>query len=284
MTIYNSLLALLACVLVAAMVTPSVSAYSGIGDVLLRTFGVFHEQPLTAAEAESLGWTRATQSCLPGIGNVYVPSGGDVASDSQFLIYAASGQLAGFGVTVFGVTFEAPLVDQFWMRTGDQAYSVHVTTRDPNLVCNPSATFSGAIGDRVLINGGVLEVPTTMAAAEAAGWYQGNCIPKMGIHHSYDLAAPGAMTWNASTLVPVMPMFDAVNHTINAVLFQVPHVQYLEPVGDWEGPIFPFLMCKNWCSSDSSVCHWPGVSMFATMHWLFVHPSSISCSGAKCSI
>lgn len=41
----------------------------------------------------------------------------------------------------------------------------------------------------------------------------------MGIHHAYDLAAPGKQTWNPTTLVPVMPMYDAKRTTINAILF-----------------------------------------------------------------
>ena len=41
----------------------------------------------------------------------------------------------------------------------------------------------------------------------------------MGTHYAFDLAAPGNQTWNAATQLPILPMYDAKRHTINAILF-----------------------------------------------------------------
>jgi len=258
----------------------AIAEAAAVGDRLLRTFEVFSNMPLDLATAESLGWTTTTSSCSSGY--VYVPPGGGISkSNSIFLVFSGAGQIGGFGVRVYGdSTMSSQLSPAFWVETGDQQYDLTVYTRDPSTLCS-STPQAETLGDRVLV-AGTLDIPLTMSEAEAAGWYAGNCINKMGIHHSYDVASPGNMTWDASTLVPIMPMFDAVNGTINAVLFNVPDWQHTEPLGDWEGPFLVRLMCLNWCSSDP--CAFPGVTTFSTMHWLFVDPATISCSGAACTL
>jgi len=262
-----------------AMVLVGTAMSQGVGDRLLRTFKVFSSLPMTVDEAEAAGWTSESSSCNNGY--VYAPSGGIVASNSIFLVFSAAGQVSGFGVRVFGdSSMSSQLSPEYWKMTGNNQFDLTVYTRELATLCGSDAQPE-PLGDRVLV-AGTLNVPLTMGEAESAGWYQGNCIPEMGIHHSFDLNAPGNMSWNASSLIPIMPMYDAVNQSINAVLFNIPDWQHTEPLGDWEGPLLPFLFCKNWCSTSG--CQFPGVTTFSTMHWLFVDPSSISCSGAACVI
>jgi hypothetical protein len=169
------------------------------------------------------------------------------------------------------------------------------------------------LGDRLMINQ-EFNIPLTMGDAEKAGWVMGNCINKMGIHHAYDLNQPGGQTWNVSSLVPVQPMYNVETEAISAVLFWMPDLQNIEPLGDWEGrlrtqkdttnscffflllpnsylllsfspsegPFVVDLFCKNWCANSG--CTFSDVTVFTTMHWMFTDPDLNSCTGAPCSL
>ncbi len=184
-------------------------------------------------------------------------------------------------------------------------YDIYILTRDPSLLCSGAKDPSGAVvGDRLNING-KFPIPLTMPLAQGAGWVMGNCIPQMGIHHAFDLAAPGKQTWNASTLVPVLPMYDAKTQRINSILFNVWNLQWVscklfilmycyslalimvggsqvEPLGMYEGPFTNGLFCKNWCADSG--CGWEGVTVWTTLHFHFVDPETISCEGAPCKL
>jgi len=252
-----------------------------IGDRLLRTYGVFKNQPLTADDAQTAGFTMYTDSCTQfGYGYAKGTDGsGPSKGDSAILFFTAGGQLAGFGSRMYG---EAPqaLIDQgYWMATEDgDSYDIVISTRDPGMICS-GETDENDLGDRLWING-IMEIPTAMDDAQSAGWVEGNCIPKMGIHHAFDLNYPSSQSWNASSLVPVMPMYH--NGKISAVLLASSDAQRIEPFGDWEGPFPNFLFCKNWCANTG--CTFPGVSLWTTMHWLFEDPKLNTCDGAKCVV
>jgi hypothetical protein len=254
------------------------------GDRLLRTFGVFKQQPLTSDDAQNAGWTMFTDGCTQfGYGYAKGADGsGPTKSDSAILYFTAGGQLSGFGSRVFG---NAPdnLVDQgYFMETdsADQAFDLVISTRDPSIMCSGD-TDGNTLGDRLSING-KMDIPLAMSDAQLAGWVEGNCIPKMGIHHAFDTAYPGSQSWNKDTLVPVLPMYDPATGHINAVLLASSDAQRVEPFGDWEGPFPNMLMCKNWCANTG--CTFPGVLFWTTMHWLFGDPAQNQCAGAKCVI
>jgi hypothetical protein len=144
-----------------------------------------------------------------------------------------NGDAVGFGIRVAGM-IERNLVDQgFWRPVeGESAhtYEIYIRTRDPKYIC--SGVKSGdLIGDRLEINS-FFPIPLNQSAAVKQGWVPGNCIGRMGIHHAFDLAAFGRNTWNASTLVPVMPMYDAELRTITAILFNIPHLELVRPPTD----------------------------------------------------
>jgi len=255
------------------------------GDRLLRSFLVFKQQPLTSDDAQDQGFTEFTDGCTQfGYGYAKGTDGsGPTKSDSAILYFTAGGQLAGFGSRMWG---DAPqsLIDQgYWMTTDsdEQSYDLILTTRDPNMICS-GATDGNVLGDRLVING-VMEIPLAMPDAQMAGWVEGNCIPKMGIHHAFDLNYPSSQSWNASSLVPVMPMYNPQTGAITAVLLASTDAQRIEPLfGDWEGPFPNALFCKNWCANTG--CTFPGVMLWTTMHWLFEDPKLNVCDGAKCVI
>jgi hypothetical protein len=49
----------------------------------------------------------------------------------------------------------------------------------------------------------------------------------------------------------------------------------------FEGPFTSGLFCKNWCA-DSGCAFDIGSRWWTTLHFHFVDPASISCSGAPC--
>lgn len=193
----------------------------------------------------------------------------------------------------------------FWRRVAGQSdtYDIYIRTRDAKFMCSGAKSLD-VIGDRLEINS-FFTVPLNQSVAVKQGWAPGNCIGRMGIHHSFDLAAFGGNSWNASTLVPVQPMYDAQRHTINAILFNMPHAEYVrlywpsappqqirsisltiislqtEPIGMFEGPFTNGLFCKNWCA-DSGCTFDIGFHLWSTMHFHFVDPSTISCTGSPC--
>jgi len=260
--------------------TPMPSATT-LGDRLLRTFLVFKNQPLTQSDAVSQGFVQFTSGCTQFGYGYGKSSGGPSKGDSAILYFSAGGQLAGFGSRMWGSAPAALIQQGYWMATnvGDGSYDLILTTRDPATICTGATDTANVVGDRLLING-QMSIPLVMSAAQQAGWVEGNCINKMGVHHAYDLNAPSQQTWNASSLVPVLPMYNPVSGHITAVLLASTDAQRVEPFGDWEGPFINALMCKNWCANTG--CTFPGVTFWTTMHWLFEDPTLNVCTGARC--
>jgi len=256
-----------------------------VGDRLLRTFLLFSPQPLTIDAAIEQGWRNVSNSpgCDPdfGIMMTSVERGPD-KGDSATLYFTAGGQLAGFGSRHWGHP-PASLIPTFWRPAAgfSTLYDVSIRTRDTSLMCS-GATAPERLGDRLVISASNMSIPLTMPDAEQHGWVMGNCIGQMGIHHAFDLNAPGSQTWNASSLVPVLPMFNTHTHAVSAVLFATPKPQESEPFGMWEGPFFNFLFCKNWC--ENSGCDFPGIEAWSTMHFMFTDPAKNTCRGAPCHL
>jgi hypothetical protein len=142
-------------------------------------------------------------------------------------LFSNSYGLAGFGIRV--TSFVEPLLVQrgFWrkVRGTDNAHEISIRTRDPKYMCS-GVKSTDVLGDRLEINS-FFNIALNASQAVSQGWVPGNCIGQMGIHYAFDLAAPGRNTFNASTLVPVMPMYDAQRQTINAILFNIPHYEWV---------------------------------------------------------
>jgi len=276
---------------VAALAVCAVSAVSAqdIGTHLSRTYGLFRELPLNSADAASNGWsTYNGGSCDPVVGIVYAQNtdnSGPSKGSQTIVSYTASGQLNGFGIRAWGTMSQQLISAGYWRDSGvgDGSYDIILTTRgsDPNIICG-STTAPELIGNQLNIWGTVQGIALNMSAAEAQGWVYGDCIPEMGIHHAYDLNAPGNQTFDWNSLVPIQPMYDAVTNNLNAVLVNVPSLQDVEPFGEMEGPFINLLFCKNWCPQPS--CTFAGVTVWTTLHFHIVPISSISCNGALCNV
>jgi len=256
---------------------------NGFGDRLLRTYFLFANQPLTLTAATTNGWFNLTSQCDPNVGLKYSNPWGISRFNPTFLLYTSAGQIAGFGVRVWGSVPETLVLNGLWIAAADEpgAYDIYLRTRSPEILCSGQSDNSNPLGDRLEINGN-LSIPLTMSGAQASGWVMGNCLYEMGIHHAYDISAPGKQTWNKDTLAPVLPMYEPSSGRINAILINVGNYQNTEPLGVFEGPFTSGLFCKNWCSNSG--CTFKGVTVWTTLHWHFVDPSTISCNSAPCQL
>ena len=61
---------------------------------------------------------------------------------------------------------------------------------------------------------------------QAEGYVRGACFDGMGWHYFKDLLAPnGTISWQASNLMPVVPMYDPIHGKFNAIFFASAVVQ-----------------------------------------------------------
>ena len=72
---------------------------------------------------------------------------------------------------------------------------------------------------------------------QAEGYVRGACFDGMGWHYFKDLLAPnGTISWQASNLMPVVPMYDPIHGKFNAIFFASAVVQPWNPGVDfWPG-------------------------------------------------
>eukprot|EP01104_Vermistella_antarctica_P017833 TRINITY_DN6409_c0_g1_i1.p1 TRINITY_DN6409_c0_g1~~TRINITY_DN6409_c0_g1_i1.p1 ORF type:complete len:610 (+),score=134.12 TRINITY_DN6409_c0_g1_i1:172-2001(+) len=278
-------LSLLSLFFLALTTTPCLS--SGVGDRLLTTFLKFDQQPLTVENAEDDGWESFTD-CDPNIGIGYTQkkffsSPGPTKTDPIILYYTSAGQLAGAGL----MTFNGPpeeLRGTWWkpLEGSDSKYTISVSFRDPALMCSGD-TATEPLGDRLIVNQDIpaasLSIPLTSDEATAQGFMAGNCIEKMGIHYSYDLSTmDGTSSFVAANQMPVVPMYNADTGALRNFLISVPSAQLYQPLGPFEGPFTPSLYCLNWCSDSG--CEWPGVNLWATLHFMLNDPDANTCDAA----
>jgi hypothetical protein len=258
--------------------------YEGFGYTLTRTFFVWKEMPLNASSAEQQGYAMisTTSTCDPVYAISYAYGGSPSSSNPQVLHFTPAGQIAGVSLRLYDQPPAYLAQNGWWIPTDDNGWQISVMFRSSDELCssNLSPAILGYQPHIPNAEASAMQIALNATAAESEGWVRGNCITKMGIHHAFDLASPGQLTWNASTLLPVLPMYDNTAGTLTAVLFAFPKVEKVEPIGDWEGPFPNFLFCKNFCSSE---CTFAGASFWSTMHWWFTDYSLATCSGFQCS-
>ncbi len=84
------------------------------------------------------------------------------------------------------------------------------------------------------------------------------------------------LSFNATSLVPVTPMYD--NGIITAFLISSPVVQEIVPViGNWEGPFLNLLWCYNWCGTDCTANFGTYTSTWSSMHFMLRDHSLNTC-------
>jgi len=244
--------------------------------------------PKTMKEALSSGdWHNVSSGCLSGRGIAVARTRDGPSSRHPVVLYfSPAGQINGFTVRL---SQRVPVsLQSYWERprlsgcSDGACYDLPVFFRDPSVACS-AARQELPLGDRLVVGGGrPMSIPLTGSEAAQKGWVRGNCIPGMGTHYAFDVAAPGRQTWNSSTLFPILPMYDKDVGSINAVLINAPNLNMVWPVGTWEGPFPNMLMCKNWCANTG--CGFPGVMVWTTMHFFFNDPKSINCNAAQCKL
>jgi len=251
---------------------------------LYRTFLIFDEMPLTVPAAQAAGWSQVTgTTCDNTLGGIPYTNGGIYDDNSGFLYFTAGGQISGFGARLYSDSVPQNLVPDFWVPVDgySNTYDISLIFRNSSVLCSGDVIKNEVLGSHISINNKI-PIPENSLLATAVGWVEGNCISRMGIHYAYDLNAPGKMSWNSSSLVPVMPMYGPIDRQLKAILINTPTWQDTEPVGEWEGPFTNGLFCYNWCSSSD--CTFSPSSVWSTMHWLFTDYSIVNCTGAKCSL
>jgi len=278
MQIAGVVVVVLACVLSGSFLIAPTDAF---GDRLLRTYFLFSPQPTTMNDAIAQGWNNVSSGCDPNYGIRFSNPYGISHYNPTFLHFTSAGQLAGFGIRVWGDVPSQLLDAGLWNPAPDVsgANDIYLSTRASGLMCSGRTDATQVVGDRLLING-IFPIQLNSTSAKSNGWVEGRCLYQMGSHYAYDLNAPGNQTWNPTSLVPVLPMYSPSTGNINAILFNVWNLQWTEPLGVFEGPFPNGLFCANWCKDTG--CTFEGVSVWSTLHWHFVDPSTISCTGARC--
>jgi len=238
-------------------------------DRLLHTYFAFSPLPLTSGNATSAGW-EATSTCDSTVGIRYTMGGRAPSSTFPLtMYYTGGGQLAGFGVVISDAPAE-PVAD-YWIQTDEGTYELIVSTRNASAqdLCSTGQSWE-PIGDSLIVAQETMAFPVPLYADDAAaqGWTNGSCLPRMGTHAAWDVT--GTMTWNTSTLLPVMPMYWG--GSLQTLLVNTPHLELVWPVGSFEGPFTSTLFCLNFCGAcDFQASGW------ATMHFFFRNPSLVDC-------
>jgi len=238
-------------------------------DRVLHTYFAFSPLPLTAMNATEEGW-EPTSTCDSSVGVRYTKGGSAPSSTFPLTVYfTGGGQLAGFGVVISDTP--ADPVSDFWLQTDEGTYELIVSTRNASEqdLCS-TAQSPEPVGDSLIVaqQAAAFPVPLYESDAAAQQWTNGSCLPKMGQHWAWDVT--GEMTWNTSTLMPVMPMYWG--GSLQTVLLNTPHLELTWPIGSFEGPFSSTLFCLNFCGD----CQFP-TSGWATMHFFLRDPSLVHC-------
>jgi WAS/WASL-interacting protein len=262
---------LVACL---ALVVCGASAYTGLGDRLLRTFLIFSNIPLNASESN---WYQVTGECVPSLGVQYaVKQGGPTKSDPVSVYYSASGAISAFGGSVWSAPPDAQAA--YWQAAGDH-YDIVIGTRSSGDPCDPGTTWVEELGDSLTVSptGQPFSIPFSSDQAESANWTPGACIGKMGRHYGYDLATAPVLSGSSANLFPFMPMYNVADGNVAAVLLQTSGSVDVEPFGDFEAFFPSSLFCLNFCGNCSMD------TTLATMHFLFNDPSLSQCPNGRCN-
>jgi len=233
-----------------------------------------------------MSWQISNATCDPILGIQYSYTDSPVDAEYPMALYfTAGGQVAGVGTIVVGPGLPQQLIDDGYYQILDPSknlYFISVTFRDSSIMCSGETDSSLPLGDRLIINanGIAQQLPLTEDEAISGQWTKGSCFQSMGYHYFYDLVGHPNMTWYASNLLPVVPMY--YQGAINAFFFASDVVQQTTlDTHMWEPvPLADFLMCKNWCDSS---CTWYDTSFWSTMHVYLKDYTTVNCP-SDCTI
>jgi len=253
----------------------------GLGDRLVQSFGVWIDRPLTTSEAVAAGWAKASDECVKGLGYAYT-YGTLSPSQPVTLYYSASGQIAGIGTEIYGPVQSALVAEGFVTKSSVNTHHISVGLRQGDM-CEKSTVFAEPVGDALIISPSTIahSIPLTTDAATAANYHKGACFDAMGVHWMYDTQTAPKMSWNASTLVPVVPMYWPTTGKLATFLFaSTSNETGVEGAVGWDGigALPNSMMCINTCDKE---CTFAGTDVWSTMHFFFHDPKSLTCDRKK---
>jgi hypothetical protein len=282
----------------AAVPAPAAAANISLGSRLDRQYTGYVAQPLTAVDARSAGWfpmefnAAPSDKCNRHVGSPWVfnkATPGTLSQDHPvILFYSAAGQISGIAVAIMGADGGSHAEWTEAMRVRGYLSNVYPTQPDGTPIdtitvglrdvlpdrdlCDERTVFTEVLGTTLILNPAgpsnlKLEIPLSVDAANAEGYRRGSCFNGMGFHHFKDWKAEnGTMSWKAANLVPVVPMYDLENGSINAIFFASAIVQqsiFPPAENEWEPvPLPNELMCGNFCDAD---CTFAGTIAWSTM-------------------
>lgn len=226
----------------------------------MQAYTVYNPNPITVAEATSQGWTKAG-TCIDGLGLHYEKYGSKVA-----LYYTAGGQVSGVRVYIeYDDGVKENLVHNGFFTVDGKRHYAEVGFRNDagNSVCDASHQFAEPIGTSLTVSpenpSAVFKhIPLAAEDATAMAFHKGSTFDGMGTHYFYDISdRSGSLSWYASELMPLVPMYHPVTGKIQAIFVAATSRQqtiFPPSSNGWEPvPLVNAAMCQNLCDHN---CAW----------------------------
>ena len=269
--------------------------------------------PTTTAEASDQGWTKTDEACNPLLGEAWL-LGGELSINSPATMYftpevgGVAGVVSGIEVDYYG-SMQENLIGTYFSEektSSDGTYhSLAVALRSDDL-CDTVNPATPGNAEYVAISPGLANqlVPTHEDSPELQSDYkEGACLMTMGYHWFQDVVGGAELTYEADNIVPVVPMYDSVDGTLNGIFFLATNAKQTIGSGKYDGNFWdrsPGLSQANnkldgtnpFCTNLCGGCQFTGSEggMFTTMHWFFKttfstpdNPDFEACGGARTS-
>jgi len=264
--------------------------------------------PTTTAEASDKGWMKTSETCNPLLGEAWL-LGGELAINSPATMYftpqvgGVSGVVSGIEVDYYG-SMQENLIGTYFSEektSSDGTYhSLAVALRSDDL-CDTANPATPGNAEHIAISPGMANqiVPTHQDSPKLQTDYkEGACLMTMGYHWFQDVVGGTELTYEADNLVPVVPMYDSVDGTLNGIFFLATNAKQTIGSGEYDGNFWdrsPGLSQANtfldgtnpFCANLCGGCQFTGTEdgMFTTMHWMFKNtqptgPDFEECGGA----
>jgi len=290
---------------------------------LIKIGGVIKQPlPTNTADAAANGWSKANSPCDPYLGEEWL-YGGEYSADTSASVYFTPevgdvpGVLSAIEAHLYGHVEESLigsyLTDKKKSKDGTY-YGLPVALRNAEEegLCDTEKPVSAGNNPYVKINPAMVgrNVPTTEDSEELlSDWKEGSCINGMGYHWETDIEGGKNLSYEASKLVPVVPMYNSVDGSINGVFLMATSRKQRWPaecehsvdfpailqcgtanfgnLNFWDmGPgltqetVPPLYMCSNFCGECKLTGSHDGY--YQTMHWFFKDTASEEkCSGGR---
>jgi len=277
------------------------------------------KRPTNTAEAIKLGWRKTEEPCVPSLGEPWI-YGAERSIHSSVTLYFTphvgdiSGVISGMEVDIYGY-IETKLIGVYFSKEKtslqDETYhSLAIALRNSAAqdLCDIStpAKKDGLVYVAIspdLVN---QQVPIkSNLSSLTSKWKEGSCIHTMGYHWFQDTEGGLNLSQKAENTVPVVPMYNSVDGTINGLFviatdakqnwkgtsctIMTPTPECMGAMNFWD-PIQGLSLdnrsngtkfCSNLCGDE---CQFTGngpSGRFQTMHWSFMkNPAKEKCTGS----